>query len=134
MSPGKTLRAALGLTTVVSVFFLPLGVNGDSTMFSTFVSQLGRGPGQGLDMGIFGAEIAMLLGVVLVIVGGILGYFPMPSGLLVLFGVLLFATADYSITGQFAVSGSALGLFIPLGCSVGLVMASQWNGRPSPYF
>jgi hypothetical protein len=135
MSPGKAIGPALGILILASVFGLPVGINGDSTMFSTFLSQVGKEQtSQVLDPMLVGAEFVMLLGVALVIGGGFLGYFPMASGVMALFGVVLFAAGEYLIKGVFTVSISPLGFMIQLGCSVGLILASQWKGRPSAYF
>ena len=127
------LGIVLGLVILASIFFLPFGTGSQpDTLYGAagpLISNLGAVQASG-DTAAISYSYLLVISFVLLVIAGLVGIFPLGTGVLGVVGMAMITLAPYLIypNGGVALS-TGLGFYVIWGASIVSLGASFWHGK-----
>jgi len=133
MNPGRILGLIAGIIILVAAFALPFGQMGGPTLFgmvSPLFGNLGAIQQSG-NQALIGIAYVFIVSFILLAIAGIVGFFPLGSGVIGIIAMAILTIAPIVIfpgTG-FSLSDYGIGYFVAWAASVAALAASFWKAR-----
>jgi hypothetical protein len=129
--PGRMLGIVLGLVILVSIFLLPFGTTNTQTLYGTagpLISNLGGVQASGTATATF--DYILIIAFVLLIIAGLVGLFPLGTGVLGIVGMAMITVAPYAVFPNGPVKlDPGTGFYVIWAASVLALGASFWHGK-----
>ncbi len=130
--PGRVLGIILGIVILAAIAFLPFGSTNTDTLLSRFSSTYGNLntiQDNGTTQDIISAYILLVASIVLII-AGLVGVFPLGTGVMGVVGMALITIAPYlEVGGSFITSDYGIGFVVIWIASIVSLGASFWHGK-----
>ncbi len=130
--PGRMLGIVLGLVILASIFLLSFGTSNSQTLYGIvgpLISNLGAVQASG-DAAVVTYSYIFIVAFILLVVAGLVGIFPLGTGVLGVVGMAMITVAPYLVypNGQVKLD-PGLGIYVIWGASVISLGASFWHGK-----
>ena len=130
--PGRKLGILLGLVILATIFALPFGSSNSSTLYGAvgpLISDLGAVQASGDAASVTYAYV-LVIAFVLLVIAGLVGIFPLGTGVLGVVGMAMITVAPYLVypNGQVKLD-SGVGFYVIWGASILSLGASFWHGK-----
>jgi len=129
--PGRMLGIVLGLVILASIFLLSFGTTNTQTLYGTvnpLISNMGAVQASGTATATY--DYILIIAFVLLIIAGLVGIFPLGTGVLGVVGMAMITVAPYAVFPNGPVKlDPGLGFYVMWAASVVALGASFWHGK-----
>lgn len=135
LHPGRILGIILGLVILATIFLVPFGSTNTNTLYGVAgpdISNLGTLQSSGTAQSVTYAYI-FIIAFILLVIAGIVGLFPLGTGVLGVVGMVMITVAPYLVYpgGQIKLDPGA-GFYVIWIASIASLGASFWHKKKQP--